>query len=72
MAFSVGRHTMLIVNILFKTSIFQKIIGLRCRPRNLNPWLTSFPASSVNPRVGMSLPASETDDRFYLSLLHYI
>ena len=30
---------------------------------------TSFPALSVYPRVGISLSASETDDRFYLSTL---
>ena len=29
---------------------------------------TSFPALSINPPVGISLSASETDDRFYLSL----
>ena len=29
---------------------------------------TSFPASSVDPRVGISRSASETDDRFYLSV----
>ena len=28
---------------------------------------TSFPALSVHPRVGISLSASKTDDRFYFS-----
>ena len=28
--------------------------------------LTSFPALSVRPRIGISLSASETNDRFYL------
>ena len=28
---------------------------------------TSFPALSIDPRVGSSLSASETDGRFYLS-----
>ena len=31
---------------------------------------TSFPALSVYPWVGISLSASETDDRFYLSFLY--
>ena len=34
---------------------------------NAGKSLTSFPALSVYPWVGISLSASETDDRFYLS-----
>ena len=30
--------------------------------------LTAFPALSVYPRIGISLSASETGDRFYFSL----
>ena len=29
----------------------------------------SFPAASIYPQVGISLSASETNDRFYLSFL---
>ena len=31
---------------------------------------TEFPASSVNPRVGISWPASETDDVLFFSHLY--
>ena len=49
----------------------ESIICLRCRPRNPNPRIkrimpelrfTELPALSVDPRVGISRSASETDD----------
>ena len=82
MMFGVGRHIMLIVSILFKTSIFHRIgkknnqtlvsdadpeiptLGSTIMPEMR---FTEFPALSVYPRVGISLSASETDVRFYLS-----
>ena len=63
----------------FSDLIFEKLhctnesnIGLHCRQRNTNPRVnglmpetrfTEFPALSVDPRVGISRSASETDVR---------
>ena len=54
----------------YKDDQIESNIGLRCRPRNPNPrvkWLMpekrfiKFPALSVDPRVGTSRSASDTD-----------
>ena len=78
MTFGVGRRTTLIVKILFITifrEYVRKIINHRSpmqteksQPvgQRIIPE-TRFPASSVYHWVGISLSASETDDRFYLS-----
>ena len=84
MRFRVGRHTTLIVNILFKTSIFP-IIGKKNNQssvfdadREVSTLRSKDNAgNSVNlisdivrlPLVGISRFASETNDRFYLSVL---
>ena len=47
------------VDIFSVISIFIALIETKTK--------TSFPALSVSPRVGISLSASETDDRFYFS-----
>ena len=77
MAFTVGYHTKVIVNILFKTSIFP-VIGKKNNQslvsnadqkiptsgQGIMPEtrLTSFPALSVYPWVEISSSALETDD----------
>ena len=78
--FAVARQTAQIVKksrkqtILFnnQSSVFDadrevQPSGQRIMPRTR---LISFPALSVYPRVGISLSASTTDDRFHLSVAY--
>ena len=86
MTFGVGHHTTLIVNILFKTSIFP-IIGKKNHQSSVSDadreistlGSTKNAGNSVNlvsciirlpsGYPGISRSASDTDDRFYLSIL---
>ena len=81
MTFVIGRHTTLIVNILFKTSNFQRI-GKKNNQSTVSDAVREIPflgstdnaGNSVNlvsgiirlPSVGIPLSAPESDDRFYL------
>ena len=69
MRFGVGCHLMLIVNILFETSIFQRI-GNKNSQSSVYDADREIPTLRSTDNAGNSInlmSASETDDRFFLS-----